>query len=246
MKWRELVPSPSGTHHLQGQSPAYAERFECVLKFHEPGLAPVRRRGQAWHITPEGQAAYAERFLQTFGFYDGLAAVVAEEGWHHILANGLPAYRSRHAWCGNFQEERCTVRNADGSYAHILRDGCCVSSHRWRYAGDFRDGVAVVQRDDGRSTHIDMSGNVVHARWFFDLDVFHKGFARAQDDEGWHHVDARGHAAYSRRFSNVEPFYNGQARVTRIDGGLEVIDETGVTVVELRSAMPVPHGSGLV
>src|SRR6185295_9439730 len=30
--------------------------------------------------------------------------------------------------------------------------------------------------------------------------------------------------------------YNGQSRVERFDGGLEVIDETGRTVVELRAA----------
>lgn len=34
----------------------------------------------------------------------------------------------------------------------------------------------------------------------------------------------------------VEPFYNGQARVERFDGGLEIIDETGMTVQELRPA----------
>ena len=35
----------------------------------------------------------------------------------------------------------------------------------------------------------------------------------------------------------MEPFYNGQARVERFDGGLEVIDETGVRVVDLRLAL---------
>ncbi|HVK71197.1 MAG TPA: methyltransferase, partial [Polyangium sp.] len=69
-----------------------------------------------------------------------------------------------------------------------------------------------------------------------DLDVFHKGFARARDEAGWMHVDRRGRAVYTRRFAAVEPFYNGQARVERLDGGLDVIDEQGDTIVELRSA----------
>ena len=34
----------------------------------------------------------------------------------------------------------------------------------------------------------------------------------------------------------VEPFYNSQARVERFDGGLEIINETGMTVRELRPA----------
>ena len=51
------------------------------------------------------------------------------------------------------------------------------------------------------------------------------------------HIDASGCPMYRRRFAAVEPFYNGQARVERVDGGLEVIDETGSTVVELRAAL---------
>ena len=94
----------------------------------------------------------------------------------------------------------------------------------------------MVQSDDGRSTHIDPHGTQVHGGRFLDLDVFHKGCARARDDDGWMHVDLAGHPLYRRRFAAVEPFYNGQARVERFDGGLEVIDETGARVVELRPA----------
>ncbi len=54
---------------------------------------------------------------------------------------------------------------------------------------------------------------------------------------GWMHVDRAGEPAYARRFAAVEPFYNAQARVERFDGGLEVIDERGATIVELRSGV---------
>ena len=93
-----------------------------------------------------------------------------------------------------------------------------------------------MQADDGRSTHIDDVGASIHGRWFVDLDVFHKGFARARDDGGWTHVDRHGEPAYARRFAMVEPFYNGQARVERDDGGLEIIDPSGESLVELRRA----------
>lgn len=43
-------------------------------------------------------------------------------------------------------------------------------------------------------------------------------------------------AGVARRFAAVEPFYSGQARMERFDGGLEVIDESGVLTTELRSA----------
>ena len=126
------------------------------------------------------------------------------------------------------------MRDADGHYFHIRADGTPAYEQRYRYAGDFRDGFAVVQGEDGRHGHIDPSGNLLHGRWFLDLDVFHKGYARARDEQGWHHVDLGGLPLYERRFRNVEPFYNSQARVEGLDGSLSVIDETGETLVELR------------
>jgi len=234
----KLVPSTCRRFHITVDGlPAYAERFDDVLKFHPPGLAAVQANGHAWHIRPDGSAAYPQRFNRTFGFYDGLAAVSSGDGWFHIRPEGSQAYSERYAWCGNFQNQRSTVRDTDGSYFHIDSEGSPLYAQVWRYAGDFRDGVAVVQDDAGYSTHIDSAGIQLHGRWFLDLDVFHKGFARARDEDGWTHVDEDGKAIYQRRFAAVEPFYNGQARVERLDGGLEVIDESGATLVALRPAL---------
>lgn len=236
MTWTKLSVAPDGTHHLFDDRPAYGERFDEVLSFHAPGLAPVRRDPHAWHITPNGAEAYKGRFRRTFNFYQGLAAVIADDGWHHIDPSGKGAYPQRYDWCGNFQGGLCTVRETGSAYHHITCTGAPAYPQRWRYAGDFRDGIAVVQAPDGRSTHITVDGQLAHGRWFLDLDVFHKGFARAHDEAGWTHVDRTGMPVYSRRFAAVEPFYNGQARVERFDGGLEVIDESGVLTTELRSA----------
>ncbi len=224
-----------GTHHVDARGdPAYDERFDEVLKFHAPGLAAVRRGEQAWHIRLDGVASYNRRFIRAFGYYEGLATVAARDGWHHITISGDDAYTERYAWCGNFQQERCTVRDDDGTYHHIENDGCAAYAERWRYAGDYRDGIAVVQAADGRSTHIDPDGKLIHGNWFVDLDVFHKGFARARDENGWAHIDVQGRPIYARRFASIEPFYNGQARVECVDGAREVIDEAGATMVELR------------
>jgi hypothetical protein len=234
-RWRRAVVGPHGDHHLVDGAPMYAARFDRVLPFHAPGLAPVRRGPDAWHINATGNAAYEARFRQTFGFYEDLAAVEDELGWCHIPPTGVPVYGERYAWCGNFQGGRCAVRAGDGRYFHITPVGARVYAETWRYAGDYREGFAVVQADDGRSTHVDGRGRLVHERWFLDLDVFHKGYARARDAGGWHHVDREGRAVYERRFAMVEPFYNGQARVERFDGGLEVIDEVGGVVLKLRA-----------
>ena len=237
MSWQETRAAPVRTHHLRGDAAIYDERFDEVFAFHAPGLAAVRRGREAWHITIDGSPAYDRRFEQTFGFYEGLAAVVSPEGWLHIATDGADLYEARYDWCGNYQGGRCTIRERDGSYLHITPTGVSSYDARWRYAGDYRDGVAVVQGEDGCSTHIDRQGGFVHGIWFLDLDVFHKGFARARDDHGWMHVDGTGRPIYVRRFMAVEPFYNRQARVERFDGGLEVIDESGATTLVLRDTV---------
>ena len=235
MDWREIEVAGDGTHHVRDGRPVYVERYDEVLKFHAPGLAPVRGTGGAFHIDAMGRPAYLRRFVRTFGFYEERAAVQAADGWHHIHVDGADLYTERHRWCGNYQCGRVTVSAANGHFLHLDQSGVPLYVSRWRYAGDYRDGIAVVQMDDGRSTHIDGEGEFVHGCCFLDLDVFHKGFARARDTDGWMHVDRRGRPAYPRRFAAVEPFYNGQARVERFDGAFEIITESGVAVVQLRA-----------
>ena len=107
--WRDYRISADGSHHVYQESPAYSPRFHEVLKFHAPGLAPVCDASGAYHITPDGQPAYGQRHLRTFGCYEGRAAVHSQCGWFHVLPNGMPLYPKRYAWCGNFQEGRCPV-----------------------------------------------------------------------------------------------------------------------------------------
>lgn len=232
--WCQFSISKDLSHHLYLDRPAYHARFLEVQEFRAPGLAPVRDASGAYHVEPDGRAAYAARHLGAFGFYEGRAAVQSASGWYHIMANGAPLYSQRYTWCGNFQDGRSAVRMSDSRYFHLTLDGIPAYPARYRYASDFREGYAVVQRDDGMHTHIDSNGAPLHGRWFLDLDVFHNNHARARDTAGWHHVDTRGEPLYERRFQNVEPFYNGQARVEGLTGGLSVIDQTGATIIDLR------------
>ena len=236
-QWRDYAISPDASHHVDQGLPAYSPRFLEVLKFHAPGLAPVRDASGSYHITPNGLAAYKARYVRAFGFYEDRAAVHSADGWFHILSDGNSLYSERYAWCGNFQEGRCPVRHAEGGYSHVKADGAPAYAERYRYAGDFKDGFAVVQRDDGKHSHIDPHGNLLHRKWFLDLDVFHKNYARARDARGWHHVDLHGEPLYEVGFKSVEPFYNGQARVEGFCGSLSVIDESGETLVELRKPL---------
>lgn len=234
--WDNYTTARDGSHHLIDGQPAYESRFHEVWKFHTPGLAPVRDDSGAYHIDITGHPAYKQRYSQTFGFYEGRAAVHDKEGWHHILPNGERIYANRYEWCGNFQEGRCVVRHFGGLYSHINLDGHPAYKQQYQYAGDYREGFAVVQRHDGLHSHINKSGQLMHGIWFKDLDVFHKGYARACDHQGWHHIDVNGKAIYNHRFKSIEPFYNKQARVEDFDGSLLVIDEYGETIVEIRKS----------
>ena len=239
-KWRDYLISADGTHHTCDGRPAYQARFQNVLKFHAPGLAPVLDSSGAYHITPDGLPAYGSRHIRTFGFYDTRAAVHSADGWFHVLPDGGALYPERYAWCGNFQEGRGAVRLPDGRYFHLKDSGASAYPGRYRYAGDFKDGYAVVQRDDGKHSHIGPSGELLHGEWLLDLDVYHKNYARARDEGGWHHVEIQGQPLYQDRYRNVEPFYNGQARVEGFDGSLSVIGESGETLLQLRDPLRTP------
>lgn len=235
--WRCAAVASKGTHHVIDGTPMYAARFEAVLRFHEPGLAPARDASGAFHIGPDGAPSYARRFHQSWGFYDGLATVVDKTAWLHVRPDGSDLYGARFAWCGNFQERRCTVRAEDQRYFHIEADGRPAYAARHRYAGDFREGVAVVRFiDDGLCGHVDPSGSSIHDKRFLDLDTFHKGLARARDRRGWMHVDRSGEPVYSERFAAVEPFYNGQALVETLSGTRAVIGVDGIVGIEIGRA----------
>lgn len=244
LSWKQLHVAPEQTHHLNDAIPAYARRFLHVQKFHLPGLAAVRDEEGAYHITSEGRALYKERYDATFGFYDGKAAVQREGNWFHIDTQGMRLYASSYAWCGNFQENICTVRDKDGDYFHIDAKGICLYAQRYAYAGDFHDGWAAVQNKEGHYTHIDRQGRLLHGQYFLDLDVFHKGYARAKDTGGWFHIDVQGKPLYVHRFANVEPFYNGQARVQKSDGSIFIIDEQGNLLQMIRSPVAFEQASG--
>jgi len=230
MQLEQIMVARDSTHHEFGGQPLYEARFTQVLKYHPPGLAAVADPTGSYHITTGGRPAYSARFNSSFGFYDGRAAVSDATGWFHITLEGVPAYRERYSWCGNFQGELVPVRDGSGHYFHLDLHGRRPYADNYRYVGDYRDGVACVRRLDGACIHIDRNGRPVHLQSFLELDVFHKGFARARDGSGWFHIRADGSPAYGARFAEVEAFYNGQAYVRDWSGRGLVISEAGTVL----------------
>ena len=243
-QWQLSHVSPCGTHHILPDGAMYSTRFDEVLPFHPPGLAPVKRDGKWFHITPDGIPVYEQRYTCTFGYYEGRAAVQMGDEWFHIVDDGTPAYQGRFNWCGNFQNGLCSVRDENNCYYHILPDGEDAYPERYRYVGDFREGSAVVRMLDGMCTHINKNGKQIHQQMYLDLDVFHKSFARACDESGWFHIDKSGEPIYQNRFEEIEPFYNGQALCKDITGRVIIIDENGVEVMEINPALTPSREKG--
>jgi len=92
LPWQRFKVAPSLTHHLDEIAPAYEARFTHVMKFHPPGVAPVRDFSGAYHIDHLGEALYKNRFIKTFGYYEEIAAAADDEGWCHIDLYGNPFY----------------------------------------------------------------------------------------------------------------------------------------------------------
>jgi hypothetical protein len=245
-KWKHSRPSLDGANHIDSEGkPLYSVRFHKVLPFHNPGLAPVVDETGAYHIREDGSPAYSERYSRTFGFYQGIATVVEGNLWFHIVEDGSRLYALDWAWCGNFQNDRCSVRDETGDYYHIRTDGTVVPNGPWTYAGDFREMAAVVRGKDGLCRHVGPEGDFIHDKEFFDLDVYHKGFAKARDNEGWFHIDREGKDISCRRYEYLEPFYNGQALARLKDGSIVIIDEDGEKLKEISLSETEMTGGGV-
>jgi len=233
MNWQDIKVSADNTHFILDGKQIFGKQFIEVLKFHSPGLAPVKDKSGSYHIDSSGNQLYAERFTRTFGFYCNRAAVVQGDKWFHMTDKGERAYSNSFSWTGNFQEDLCTVRDSDNNYFHIDLDGKKIYSDSFIYCGDFKDGYACVKTANGLYRHIDIKGNFLNDKSYLDLGIFHKNFATAMDKDGWFHIDKDGNEIYRHRFLAVEPFYNGFALVTQFDKNKIIIDEQGQKIISV-------------
>ncbi|MBA7641311.1 hypothetical protein ES703_48988 [subsurface metagenome] len=231
--FEKIALSLDETYHLYDSVPLYDKRFEIVMSFHSPGIAAVMDDTGAYHIDLNGDSIYNKRFLKSFGYYDNIAAVMDDSGWYHINLEGKPLYRERFEWVGNYQEERCVVRDKEGNYFHIKTDGISAYNERYKYVGDFKYGIAVVYNSEGYARHINKEGSFIHNKTFLELGVFHKDYATAKDNSGAFHINKIGEPLYNARFRWVEPFYNGYAFACKHNGEKLIINEQGNIIHEI-------------
>jgi len=227
LNWQAIKISEDSTHFVFEGKPVFSKQFIEVLKFHAPGLAPVKDKTGSYHIDSSGDQLYTERYTRTFGYYCNRAAVIHNGEWFHLNEKGIKVHPHSFAWSGNYQENLCPVRDASNNYFHIDLNGEKIYSATFIYAGDFKDGIACVKTVNGFYKHIDTRGNFLNNIDFLDLGIFHKNFATARDVTGWHHIAKNGKEIYKQRYAAVEPFYNGFALVTQFDDRKIIIDEGG-------------------
>ena len=233
MNWKDIKVSDDATYFLYEGNKIFNKNYIEVLKFHTPGIAPVKDETGAYHIDENGQDLYKQRYSRVFGFYCNRASVITNEEWCHIDEIGNRIYSNSYKWTGNFQENICTVRDSHKNYFHIDLNGNRCYKENYIYAGDFKDGIACVKSEDGFFRHIDNQGKFINNNMFMDLGVFHKNYATAKDEKGWFHIDKLGLQLYHERYELIEPFYNGFALVTKENNKKQIINEDGKVILEL-------------
>lgn len=233
MNWQDIQVSADNTHFLFDGKQIFGKQFIEVLKFHLPGLAPVKDESGSFHIDSLGNQLYSDRFTRTFGFYCNRATAVKNESWLHLTDKGERAYSISFSWTGNFQENLCTVRDSDNNYFHINLNGNRIYKDNFLYTGDYKDGIACVKTASSFYKHIDTKGNFINDKVFLDLGVFHKNFATAKDKDGWFHIGKYGNEIYRQRYQTIEPFYNGFALVTQFDNNKIIVDECGNKIISI-------------
>ena len=227
MDWKDIKLNKDQIGYSFNGQQLFQKKFQIAMNFHKEGFAAVQDESGGYHIDMKGKSIYKQRYLRTFGYYFNKAAVVDNSGAYHIDATGNPVYDERYIWIGNYQQDICVVKNTIGNYFHIDSFGNRLYEEDYKYAGDFKENIACVQLFNGQFTHIYKDGSLVHNKLFFDLNVYHKGYACAKDAKGWCHINLNGKPIYEARFAMLEPFYNGLALATNFDGEKIVIDEMG-------------------
>ncbi len=241
---KDICLSLCETHHICNGVPLYKERYKKVLSYHkttrfQDGIAPVfiekDGKEEAFFIDTQGNGVFQKSFFKAFGFYEDLAAVSDKSGFYHINDSGDSAYNNRFAWCGNFVNGACVVRDKSGLYFHIDAQGKALYGHRFSYVGDFVYNIAVAVLENGKATHICKDGTFLHGKLFESLEPYHKGVAVAKDSLGYFHIDKNGRVLYTDRFTKLEPFYNGRAFATTLCGKQCILNEKDYSLEVLES-----------
>lgn len=90
--------------------------------FFSEGVTWATDKSGSYHIDPDGNPLYEERFEKTEAFHEGLAAVMSNGQAFHITKEGVPAYGRRFDKVGFFHNGTTKVE-LDGEEFRINHQG---------------------------------------------------------------------------------------------------------------------------
>jgi hypothetical protein len=214
----------------EGLAAVYIEdpaRFECldgvnqeVRERYNDGSAYISRPfcGRWGFIDTAGRFAVEPRFIEAFGFSEGLAAV--------RLRN--PAAADQKDW----------------RYGYIDRAGALVIAPQFEGAFDFSDGLARVVVE-GRVGFIDRTGKGITETVFEAARDFHEGLAPVKIGGRWGYIDRSGRLAIPAEFVMAGRFSQGLAAAGRSGRLGGYIDRTGTMVISEQFGVAWPFSEGL-
>ena len=173
--------------------------------------------------------------------FEGILALCSEHGVRlNLTTNGTFPRLGARGWAERIAPLASDVKISWNGATKATQEAIMVGTRWAKVLANVRDFIAV------RDAHAAGGGHrcrVTFQLTFMEANVAEiAGIVRLAAELGvdrvkGHHLWTHFEAIEGHRDRDVEPFYNGQARVERFDGGLEVIDETGVRVADLRPAL---------
>lgn len=215
--------TPAGTGS-DGWQPAGS--WYHILPNGEPAYSPTTAScPSAGTTSSPGSSTFQPRWSWCGNFQHGRCPVRLAGSGHytHIDASGMPRTGGPYAYAGDFREGFAVVQLLeDGLCRHVDREGRLLQCEAFGGPSyiSIGSGKAGAQTSNRAAQQLSLS----RLPGFLDLDVFHKGFARARDKGGWFFLRRDGSdACRGQRFAEIEPFYNGQALVRTLEGQRRII-----------------------
>ena len=189
-------PAPSvAKSSVSTPSPRASQPPEAVALF------PAKAGAKYGYTDVFGAMIIKPRFMETFGFSDGRAAVSLDyEKCGYIDKTGTMVVKSRFADAGNFSQGLAPASLDGYQYGFIDASGTMVIEPQFKYAESFSEGRARVQ-----------------------------GFVRGPARGQWGYIDASGTSVIEPQFSDAAHFSQGLAAV-ELNGESCYIDKTGAMV----------------
>lgn len=214
-----------------------------VSSFDEHGLAVFTLKSSQLKglVNREGKRLCKAQYKQIASFFEGLAAVQAEDQrWGFLRQDGSMAIRPAYRIVQQASEGLIAVKaETRGGWRFIDTEGQLRIAGPFEQVTPFRNGVSLVRQGE-RASLIDHHGNPVELKAgeprFFAEGIVGIRQARGKFAEAGFFADVQGDNIFGRHFQELHPFQQGVAKVrpykrSGASSELGAINRRGVMVV---------------